>query len=72
MIEITNTLDLILGVARTRGCAPATKIRFRQATVDRIVREDGSRDRLDRCGIPFEVDEQMPAFPGFEIVRSAR
>lgn len=68
-MNLTNTLDLILAVARTRGCAPPARIVMRAATVDRICLEDGHRRNLDGCGIPIEVDDTIAAFPGFQIVR---
>lgn len=69
MIIPTNTLDLILQVARTQGCAPPEEIRMRPEVRDRIHREDGTPTRLELCGIPIKVDPSIPAFPGFEIHR---
>jgi hypothetical protein len=68
-VTLANTLDMILTAAHTRDCAPPARIVFRQAMVDRIAGEDGGLRRLDTCGVPYEVDEDTPHHPGFEVHR---
>ena len=56
-------------MARTSGCAPPERLLFRQDVVDRIAAEDGNLQRLDGCGIPYQVTDSIAVFPGFHIVR---
>lgn len=68
-MNLDSTLDQILHVAHTRGAAPATRLVLRQDVADLIAREDGSLRRLDSCGVPYEVTDTIPAFPGFKVER---
>jgi hypothetical protein len=68
-VNLTNTFDMILAVARAHGCAPVERIVLRPELLTRIEREDGGRHRLNGCGIPVDTDTGIPLFPGFEVHR---
>lgn len=63
-----DTLGAIVTVARAHGCAPATKIVMRQVVWERIMREQKTT-LWNADGIPLEIDETIPMFPGFQIHR---
>lgn len=69
-MKLANTLDMILSAAHATGSAAPQRLVFRQAMVDRIAGEDGGLRRLDTCGVPYDVDDSIPHFPGFLIHRS--
>ena len=74
-----HTLEDILAVARRPGAAAPREIHVRARIHDRIVEEavalgttvsvDERRGISSLDGIPLVVDEDLPAFPGFEVHR---
>jgi hypothetical protein len=76
-IVAPDTAALILDVVRARGTAPATKIVMRKWVADTIVKEKhvlfpNLNGALKLGGVPVELDETIPHFPGFEVVRTMR
>lgn len=63
-----TTLGMLLDVARAKGAAPASYIRVHPSVARQISAESGVT-ALDSCGIKIELDESIPSFPGFAIVR---
>jgi hypothetical protein len=75
-IVAPDTAALILDVVHARGTAPATKIVMRKWVADTIVKEKhvplNLNGDLKLGGVPVELDETIPHFPGFEVVRTVR
>jgi hypothetical protein len=63
-----HMVEDILAAARRPGVAEPTEIRIRAALYARLLQEPDALVLLD--GIPLVVDDQLPAFPGFEIHRA--
>jgi hypothetical protein len=74
-----HTLEDILAVARRPGAAAPREIHVRARIHERMVEEaaaggatvsvDEGRGIGSLDGIPVVVDEELPAFPGFEVHR---
>jgi hypothetical protein len=58
----------ILAAARRPGAAEPTEIHVRAALYKRLLQEPRALVLLD--GIRLVVDEELPAFPGYEIHRA--
>jgi hypothetical protein len=77
-IVAPDTARLILDVAHARGTAPARKIVMRQWVADTITKEkrpssfSNLNGDLKLGGVPVELNETIPHFPGFEVVRGVR
>lgn len=66
----------VVAVARDPSAAPPRQLRLRPELLERMLAQldpDTRADvqaRAEVAGIPFVVDPQLPAFPGFEVVRA--
>jgi hypothetical protein len=63
-----HMVEDILAAARRPGAAEPTEIRVRAALHARLLQEPDALLLLG--GIPLVVDEELPAFPGYEIHRA--
>ena len=66
----------VVAVARDPHAAPPRQLRLRPELLDRMLAQldpdtrADVRARAEVDGIPFVVDPQLPAAPGFEVVRA--
>ena len=66
----------VVAVARDPRAAAPRQLRLRPELLDRLLAQldpdtrADVRARAELGGIPFVVDPQLPAFPGFEVVRA--
>ena len=63
-----HLVEDILATARRPGLAEPTEIHVRAALHARLLQEPDALALLD--GIRLVVDEELPAFPGYEIHRA--
>ena len=70
-----DTLGDILAIAWRPGAAPPREIRVRSEVRDRVLAQlpPAERDRAvvgGPAGVPLVLDDELPACPGFEVVRA--
>ncbi|MGY1619707.1 hypothetical protein ACI797_23445 [Geodermatophilus sp. SYSU D00691] len=64
-----DVLDDILAIARRPGVAEPVEIRIRPEVRDLLVSQ-GRDGPVELDGIRLVVDEELPAYPGYEIHRA--
>jgi hypothetical protein len=70
-----DTLGDILAIAWRPGAAPPREIRVRSEVRDRVLAQLPPAERARAVvggpvGVPLVLDDELPAYPGFEVVRA--